>query len=87
MKKKIEIPTTRALYFKSERCWQCHYFSLLVASKCKAEGVEYVEVDADKDADMVSKYGVRSVPFVVLIKNGVEIARGHAGYIVKEIRK
>lgn len=85
MKKKITGPTKKALYFKSEHCSQCHYFSLLVASKCKAKGVAYEEIDAEKDAEMVSKYGVRNVPYVVFMDGDNVLAQGHAAEVVKEI--
>ena len=37
--------------------------------------VRFVDVDVDESTDLVSKYGVRGVPTVVIEKNGVEVKR------------
>jgi thioredoxin 1 len=37
--------------------------------------VKFRDIDIDEDPEEVSKYGVRSVPTVILIKDGVEVER------------
>jgi len=37
--------------------------------------VKFLEYDVDTEVDEVVKYGVRSVPTVVIVKDGVEVNR------------
>jgi thioredoxin 1 len=43
--------------------------------KTKFEGVNFVDVDVDKDFELAAKYHVRNVPTVVIEKNGEIIER------------
>ncbi len=44
--------------------------------------VEFVEIDVDKDAAMVQKYGVMSIPTYIVEKDGKEVGR-RVGYTPK----
>jgi thioredoxin 1 len=43
--------------------------------KREMPNVKFTDVDVDESVDLVSKYGVRGVPTVVIEKNGVEVKR------------
>lgn len=48
--------------------------------------VTFFKVDVDAEPDVAAKYGVMSIPTVILFKDGVEIGRqvgfaGKAGYV------
>lgn len=38
-------------------------------------GVHFMAIDVDNNADTAAQYGVRSVPTVIIEKNGVEVTR------------
>lgn len=38
-------------------------------------GVSFSEVDIDEDFEVATKFGIRSVPTVVLVKDGKEVER------------
>lgn len=37
--------------------------------------VKFVDIDVDKDFEAASKYGIRSIPLVVIEKDGKEVQR------------
>ena len=43
--------------------------------KSSYSNVVFEDIDVDENFELASKYGVRSVPTVVIEKNGVEVSR------------
>jgi thioredoxin 1 len=43
--------------------------------KPKFKNVNFVNIDVDQQFEVASKYGIRSVPTVVIEKNGQEVKR------------
>lgn len=66
----------RILYFSATWCSPCKVFGPIVDSVANSyHGVSYQKVDIDSSPDLVSTYGITSVPTIVLEKNGVQVAR------------
>ena len=63
-----------AKYFSATWCGPCQTFKPIM-NEIKSEGY-YVEfIDIDNLSDLAQQYNVRSVPTVVIEKNGVEVDR------------
>lgn len=49
-------------------------------------GVEVEEIDIDESRDQLSDYGVRSIPTLVYLRDGVEIGRINGMQTLNEIK-
>ena len=62
--------------FHAEWCGPCRTLAPIIENvKTKFEGVNFVDVDVDKDYEVAQKYFVRNVPTVVIEKDGEIIER------------
>jgi len=61
------------LYFSASRCGPCQTLKPVMEQVSKT--IPVTKIDVDTDAQTVSDYGIRSVPTVVLVKNGREVKR------------
>ena len=62
--------------FSATWCGPCRMLTIIMKSiKPSYSGVKFEEIDIDEDSDIASKYGVRSVPTVIIEKDGVEVNR------------
>ena len=62
-------------------CGPCKMLSPVLDSL--ADSLDIVKVDVDKHDDLARKYGVMSVPTLILFKDGVEVSK-HIGFIPEE---
>ena len=62
-----------AIYISASWCGPCQAFGPVMAEL--AETFPIYKVDATADRGICLKYGVRSVPTTILIKNGEEVAK------------
>ncbi len=61
--------------FYATWCPPCKRIGPYIEQKCKAEGVQLIKVDVDKNGTTASKYGIKSMPtFKVIDKTGKVIA-------------
>ena len=71
----------KILYFSAAWCGPCKTLGPIMES---ASGqVNYQKVDVDNNPELSAKYGVRNIPTLVLVENGVEI-RTKVGVLTKE---
>ena len=63
-----------AKYFSATWCGPCQQFKPIMKELAN-EGNNIQFIDVDKDSELASKYGVRSVPTVVIEDGGVEVDR------------
>jgi thioredoxin 1 len=62
--------------FGASWCGPCRALApILNELKAQFKNVPVVEYDVDNDFEEATKYGIRSVPTVVVIKDGVEVDR------------
>lgn len=62
--------------FSATWCGPCRMLAPMMESiKPSYSGVKFEEIDIDENANIAEKYGVRSVPTVIIEKDGVEITR------------
>ena len=61
------------LLFSASWCGPCQTLKPVMEQVSKT--IPVTKIDVDTDAQTVSDYGVRSVPTVVLIKDGIEVKR------------
>ena len=65
----------QVLYFTAEWCNPCQR-TRPVAEELNSEGIiNFQFIDADSEIDMINKFGIKSVPTYILIKNGKEVKR------------
>ena len=61
------------LYFSASWCQPCQTLKPIMEQVSKT--IPVTKIDVDTDAQTVSDYGVRSVPTVILVKDGREVKR------------
>ena len=66
---------SHVLYFTAEWCSPCQR-TMPIAEELKREGlVDFLFIDADTETELVEKFGIKSIPTYVLIKDGIEVKR------------
>ena len=62
--------------FSASWCGPCKMLApIMEGIKPKFKNVNFVNIDVDQQFEVASKYGIRSVPTVVIEKNGQEVKR------------
>lgn len=59
----------KALYFGTEHCPQCKVFKPRFEEECKKLNFDYEFIDAEKDEKSAVSYGVRSIPYIIVLNN------------------
>ena len=70
-------------YFTATWCGPCQSFKP-VMNEIASEGYSIEFIDVDQEHNKATKYGVRSVPTVVIEENGIEVDR-FVGSIPKQM--
>ena len=70
-------------YFSAVWCGPCKAFKP-VMNEIASEGYSIEFIDVDQEQNKATKYGVRSVPTVVIEENGIEVDR-FVGSIPKQM--
>ena len=70
-------------YFSATWCGPCQSFKP-VMNEIASEGYSIEFIDVDQEQNKATKYGVRSVPTVVIEENGIEVDR-FVGSIPKQM--
>jgi thioredoxin 1 len=62
--------------FTAEWCSPCRALAPVIEDiKIQNSDVEFTTIDIDKEPEIVSKYGIRAVPVVLIENNGIETNR------------
>ena len=62
--------------FSASWCQPCKVLTPIMQQvKSEVSGVHFMDIDVDDNSEITTKYGVRSVPTVVIEKDGTEVAR------------
>ena len=69
--------------FYANWCGPCKMFGPVFEEVGNSNEMNFVKVDVDKDSDIARRYGVMSIPTVILFKDGVEVKR-YTGFMDKE---
>lgn len=62
------------LYFSAPWCGPCKTFGPIMDS-VKEKGINVTKVDVDVEQELTNQYGIRNVPTIILVKDGVELDR------------
>lgn len=69
--------------FYATWCGPCRMFAPVFEEVSNEENLNFIKLDVDQHADIARKYGVMSIPTIILFKNGKEIKR-FTGFMSKE---
>ena len=58
--------------FYAQWCGPCKMFGPIFEEVSSEYDFNFVKVDVDKSSDIARKYGVMSIPTIILFENGVE---------------
>jgi len=74
----------KVLYFSAEWCVACKTNKPMIKAVCAENNVGFEEMDADKQYENASMWGIFSLPTVLICDNkGEEMAR-HVGTMTKQ---
>jgi thioredoxin len=60
-------------YFSAEWCQPCKTLAPIMEEV--AAQIPVQKINVDYEADVITKYGVRNIPTVILVENGQEVRR------------
>ena len=69
--------------FYATWCGPCKMFGLVFEDVSLKNDINFVKVDVDKYSEIARKYGVMTIPTVILFKDGVEVKR-NIGFMSEE---
>ena len=61
-------------YFSAPWCGPCKQFGP-VMDRISEKGINVKKINVDYEPDVITKFGVKSVPTVILVENEQEVAR------------
>lgn len=68
--------------FYATWCGPCKMFSPVFEDVEKEHDFNFIKIDVDKYPEIARKYGVMSIPTVILFKDGMEVKR-YTGFMAK----
>ena len=79
-----EIAKGRILVdFYATWCGPCKMFGPVFEEVEKEQDFNFVKIDVDKYPEIARKYGVMSIPTVILFKDGMEVKR-YTGFMARD---
>lgn len=76
----LSVPTNCILKFTADWCGPCKRLAPYVAEveKTLKTTLVTIDIDTDEGKELAEKYGITSIPVVIFLEKGIEIAR-HVG--------
>jgi len=71
----LAAPHPTAVLFSAVWCGPCRTFGPLLQRVTAALGLELAKVDVDASPELAARYGVRSVPTLLVLRAGEVVAR------------
>ncbi|MBE5735826.1 MAG: thioredoxin [Clostridiales bacterium] len=65
-------------------CMPCKILAPIVDKVVEEQGIKLAKVDVDNNTELVKKFGIMSVPTLIIFKDGVEVAKSSG--VVSESR-
>ncbi len=69
--------------FYADWCGPCKMLAMEIEKVASEIGIDIVKVNVDEEADIARKYGVMSIPTLILFENGQELKKT-IGFIPKD---
>lgn len=69
--------------FYATWCGPCKMFGPIFEELSEESDINFVKLDVDKNDGIARKYGVMTIPTVILFENGEEVKK-HIGFMSKE---
>ena len=69
--------------FYATWCGPCKMFGPIFEEVANEKNINFVKLDVDKYGDIARKYGVMSIPTIILFNDGKEVKR-HTGFMSKD---
>ena len=73
--------------FYATWCGPCKMFGPVFEKVSNESSITFIKIDVDAHEDIARKYGIMSIPTVVLLNNG-EVEKKHMGFMTEdEVKK
>ena len=69
--------------FYATWCGPCKMFGPIFEEVSNENDINFVKLDVDKNSDIARRYGVMTIPTIILFENREEVRR-HIGFMNKE---
>ncbi len=69
--------------FYATWCGPCKMFGPVFEKVSNESSITFIKIDVDAHEDIARKYGIMSIPTVVLLNNG-EVEKKHMGFMTEE---
>ena len=69
--------------FYATWCGPCKMFGPVFEKVSNESSITFIKIDVDAHEDIARKYGIMSIPTIVLLNNG-EVEKKHMGFMAKE---
>ena len=69
--------------FYATWCGPCKMFGTVFEKVSNESSITFIKIDVDAHEDIARKYGIMSIPTIVLLNNG-EVEKKHMGFMTED---